>query len=54
MIEVLGLLLIVVIGVAALLDGDGDIGNAFSTFDRPTATTWPTGPRPAPRWRSTR
>ncbi len=36
-IEVLGLLLIVVIGVAALLDGIGDVGNAFSTSEAKAA-----------------
>ncbi len=36
-IEVLGLVLIVVIGTAALLDGIGDVGNAFSTADAKAA-----------------
>lgn len=37
LIEFGGLILIVVIGIAALLDGVGDIGNAFSTSDAKAA-----------------
>ncbi|MGE4427132.1 MAG: APC family permease [Solirubrobacteraceae bacterium] len=37
LVEVAGLLLIITIGVAALIDGVGDVGNAFSTADAKAA-----------------